>query len=37
MKLTNWTTKLFIAEVDMNIDFTTNVKIGNMGGGGAYM
>jgi prepilin-type N-terminal cleavage/methylation domain-containing protein len=25
---------LFIAEVDMNIDFTTNVKIGKQGGGG---
>jgi hypothetical protein len=37
MKLTNLTTKLFIAEVSMNIDFTTNVKIGKQGGGGANM
>jgi hypothetical protein len=34
MKLTNWTIELFIAEVNMNIDFTTNVKIGKQGGGG---
>ncbi|MDR2168763.1 MAG: DUF1559 domain-containing protein [Planctomycetaceae bacterium] len=30
MKMTNLTSKLFIAEVDMNIDFTANFKIGNI-------
>jgi hypothetical protein len=37
MKLTNFKTELFIAEVDINIDFTTNVKIGKQGGGGQKM